>query len=449
MLKELIERRAGAVPRYTSYPTAPHFNPQVDAQTYASWLAKVPADARVSLYVHIPFCDRLCWFCGCNTKQTNRYAPVEAYLEVLYKEIAAVGGHLAKGVTIDAIHFGGGSPTMLEPADIVKLNGVLRQHFQFAQDAEFSVEIDPNDMTEPRFDAFAAAGMTRASLGVQDFDPVVQTAINREQTFEQTKTVVDGARKRGVHSVNLDVLYGLPHQTVRSVEDTVRQCLSLDPDRIALFGYAHVPWMKTHQKMIDESVLPDAVERFEQQETAAALLAAAGYEPVGMDHFAKPSDGLAKAAQNGKLRRNFQGYTDDVAAVLIGLGTSAIGELPQGYVQNAPATGDYKRRIEETGLAAVRGFAISEDDVMRRALIGKLMCEFGFTRQWLEDEFGPRSKVLIEEANYLAVSDPDELFAREGDTYIVTEKGRPFVRVVAAAFDAYLSTGKARHSAAV
>ncbi len=449
MNKQLVERYSTAVPRYTSYPTAPHFTPRIDADTYRKWLGAVANGTRVSLYVHIPFCDRLCWFCGCNTKQVRRYDPVAGYLESLHAEIAAVGDQLADGVTVSALHFGGGSPTMLAPDDIQRLNEVLRAHFTFEPNAEISVEMDPNDMTEDRFDAFAGIGMTRASLGVQDFEDIVQQAINREQTFEQTKSVVDGVRARGVRSVNLDILYGLPHQTVESVEKTVRQCISLDPDRIALFGYAHVPWMKKHQTMIDESVLPGAYERFVQQDHAARILVEAGYEPIGMDHFAKPTDSLAVALREGRLRRNFQGYTDDRAPVLIGLGTSAIGQLPQGYVQNSPASGDYQRRVGESGLAAVRGYELSADDVMRAAVIEKLMCEFAFSRDWVMGAFGDRAAVIVEEADYLAAADKDGFFERDGGLYRVTAKGKPFVRVVASHFDAYFGEGKARHSVAV
>ncbi|MBZ0163838.1 MAG: oxygen-independent coproporphyrinogen III oxidase [Notoacmeibacter sp.] len=449
MNKELVERYATAVPRYTSYPTAPHFSPRIDSAKYGEWLGGVAAGTHVSLYVHIPFCDRLCWFCGCNTKQVQRYDPVATYLASLHGEIATVGARLADGVTVSALHFGGGSPTMLEPADIARLNEALRLGFAFEPDAEISVEMDPNDMTEDRFDAFAAIGMTRASLGVQDFDEAVQAAINREQTFEQTKGVVDGVRARGVRSVNLDILYGLPHQTVESVDKTVHQCISLDPDRIALFGYAHVPWMKKHQTMIDETALPGAWERFVQQDHAAKILVAAGYQPIGMDHFAKPGDSLAVALREGRLRRNFQGYTDDRAPVLIGLGTSAIGQLPQGYVQNSPASGDYQRRIAECGLAAVRGYELSQDDVMRSAVIEKLMCEFKFSRDWVRGKFGDGASAIIEEADYLAGADAEGFFARDGDTYRVTDIGKPFVRVVASHFDAYFGAGKARHSVAV
>lgn len=449
MHNELIERYAKPVPRYTSYPTAPHFTPDIDAREYRSWLEAIEAATPLSLYAHIPFCDRLCWFCGCTTKQVQRYDPVEVYLDSLCAEIAHAGDAVTGQAPVRALHFGGGSPTMLKAGDINLLGDTLRAHFSFAADAEISVEMDPNDMTEDRFDAYAAIGMTRASLGVQDFDPAVQKAINREQTVEQTRSVVDGVRRRGVHSVNLDILYGLPHQTVDSIERTVRACLDMDPDRIALFGYAHVPWMKKHQTMIDETVLPGLVERFRQQDHAAAMLRDAGFVAIGFDHFAKPSDSMARAATAGTLKRNFQGYTTDDAPVLIGLGASAIGQMPQGYVQNSPASGDYQRRIANDGFATVRGVRLTDEDIMRRAVIEKLMCDFAFTGDWVRDTFGQQASRIIAEADSLVASDRDGLFARDGGTYHVTETGRPFVRVVAAHFDAYLHKGVARHSAAV
>ena len=338
---------------------------------------------------------------------------------------------------------------MLEAADIRELGARLRSAFTFAPDAEISVEMDPNDLSEDRFDAFAAIGMTRASLGVQDFDPKVQAAINREQTFEQTRDVVDGVRARGVNSVNLHILYGLPHQTVESVAATVRACLEMDPDRIALFGYAHVPWMKKHQTMIGEDHLPGTIERFRQQEHAADILLAAGYEIIGIDHFAKPADSMAIAARNRTLKRNFQGYTVDGAETLIGLGTSAISQFRQGYIQNSPATADYQRRIDEAGLGGVRGYELTSADRMRASVIERLMCDFAFSRSWALETYGEAGKIILDEADYLAASDRDGLFLRDGDMYRVPDKGRPFVRVIASHFDEYFARGTARHSAAV
>ncbi|MGQ2970281.1 MAG: oxygen-independent coproporphyrinogen III oxidase [Allorhizobium sp.] len=449
MENSLLAKYSGAVPRYTSYPTAPHFHEDIDCGKYAQWLQAITGKERISLYVHVPYCDRLCWFCACHTKHTLKYEPIAIYLESLKKEIAAVGALVSRDAAVTAVHFGGGSPTMVRPDDLIDLMAALRSAFRFADDVEISVEMDPNDLDEPRYDALAAIGMTRASLGVQDFHPEVQKAINRIQTFEQTKSVVEAVRARGVHSVNCDILYGLPHQTDTSVAETVNDILSLAPDRIALFGYAHVPWMKKHQTMIKEEVLPGLEERFAQMSLAASMLVAAGYEPVGIDHFALPSDRMAFAAREGRLRRNFQGYTDDAAEALIGLGASSIGQLPQGYVQNMPATGEYQRMADAGGLTAVRGIAVSDDDRLRRRVIEEIMCRFTVSFPELRSEFGNAVDDIVAEARAFAQSNQDRICLIEDDHFVITEAGRPFARTIAAVFDSYLSNGKGRHSIAV
>jgi oxygen-independent coproporphyrinogen-3 oxidase len=449
MPNDLVARYSKSVPRYTSYPTAPHFHDGIGEDDYRAWLARVPSDAAVSLYVHVPFCDRLCWFCGCHTKQVLRYDPIAAYLPSVHRELAEVAGALDGRGRAVAVHMGGGSPSMLAPADLVALSVQFRRHFVAAPELEFSIEIDPNDMTPDRYDGFAQAGVTRISVGVQDFDPKVQAAINRIQTFEQTREVIEGMRAKGVRSANVDVLYGLPHQTVASVGRTVEMSLDMRPDRIALFGYAHVPWMKTHQRMIDESVLPDPQQRLDQATAAAAMILAAGYVQIGMDHFALPADGLAVAAANGRLHRNFQGYTTDEAPVLLGFGASSIGGLPDGHVQNATATGEYVRRIAETGLAIARGVAFQGDDRLRGHAIERLMCDFELSFDALRRRFGASSEAVIAELRAYALNDPDELLVLVPDGVLVTDRGRPFVRVVAASIDKYLDRGKARHSVAV
>ncbi len=449
MSPELVLKLSAPVPRYTSYPTAPHFHPGVTADSYGSWLAAMPEDAAISLYLHIPFCDRLCWFCACHTKQTLKYDPVAAYLDALIAEIALVGEKLAGKGRVTAVHYGGGSPTMLKPDDMVRLDKALRAAMRFDPSAEISVEIDPNDITPAKYEALARIGLTRASLGVQDFEPKVQDAINRIQTFEQTRDVIENVRAHGARSVNIDLLYGLPHQTRASVEATLRQVLTLRPDRIALFGYAHVPWMKKHQTMIPDTLLPGPVERFAQSNRAASLLTTAGYKAIGIDHFALPEDSLALAAKEGRLKRNFQGYTDDAPDALIGLGASSIGQLPQGYVQNQAATGEYIRAVNGGSLATVRGFELEDDDRLRARVIERLMCDFAFTGTSLKAEFGEPAEAILDEAKYLIEADPEKLFCRRGDRYFITSKGRPFARSVAAGFDAYFGAGTARHSMAV
>ena len=447
MKHEDILRLSAPVPRYTSYPTAPHFHAGIDSETYANWLGALNADTKISLYLHIPFCDRLCWFCGCHTKQVQRYDPVKAYLEALHAEIDTVSGHLSGRGIVTAIHFGGGSPTLMSSGDMIAVKAHLAKAFNLSPSVEISVEIDPNDMDDDRYAGLEGLGMTRASLGVQDFAEKVQKAINRPQGFEETKAVVDRVRALGVGSVNLDMLYGLPFQTLESIEATATQVLSMRPDRIALFGYAHVPWMKKHQTMIDETALPDAPERYAQAELAARVITDAGYVPIGIDHFALPTDSLAIALKTGKLRRNFQGYTDDAADALIGLGASAIGQLPQGHIQNMPATGEYQRLVLDGKLAVVRGLEMDDEDRLRGALIEKLMCEFGFSRSALCMRYGNAALAVFAEADILVAQ--GEFLERHGDRYEIKREMQLFARQVAAKFDTYLAKGTARHSAAV
>lgn len=449
MQKDYVLKHGGPAPRYTSYPTAPHFHAGIDGDVYARWLRQLKPGQTLSLYIHIPWCDRLCWFCGCNTKQTRRYDPLNTYLAALENEIETISGLVDPGCRVTALHLGGGSPTMLKPEHMVWLDKALRSRFHFEDNAEISVEMDPNDLDADKYDALAEIGLTRASIGVQDFDEKVQQAINREQTFEQTREVVEQVRARGVRSVNCDVLYGLPHQTRHSVDRTIEQVVSLRPDRIALFGYAHVPWMKTHQKMIDEAALPDVTERFAQMNRASSLLTAAGYTAIGIDHFALPADSLATAAASGAMRRNFQGYTSDTADALIGIGASSIGQLPQGYIQNQPSTGEYQRQVNLGRLPVVRGFELSEQDRLRARIIELLMCDFAFSFSTIRHEFGGAAEQVLDEAEYLAGCDTDGMVEFSGGLFQVTNKGRPFVRSIASAFDSYFGEGAARHSLAV
>ncbi|MCD1636679.1 oxygen-independent coproporphyrinogen III oxidase [Martelella mediterranea] len=446
--RQLLEKFSEPVPRYTSYPTAPHFHEGVDPVTARQWITALGAGQKLSLYVHIPYCDRLCWFCACHTKHTLKYEPVAAYLESLKHEIETMGRLVSPDVIVTGLHWGGGSPTMLKPEDMHRLMGWLRSVFTFADDAEISVEMDPNDLDEARYDALAEIGVTRASLGVQDFDPKVQKTINRLQTFEQTAEVIAAMRKRGVRSVNCDLLYGLPYQTLDTMAKTVADIISLKPDRIALFGYAHVPWMKKHQVLIPEHALPDAEERFRQMSLAAGMLVEAGYEAIGIDHFALADDTLAKAARTGRLRRNFQGYTDESADALIGLGASSISQLPEGYWQNMPATGEYRRMVESGDLAVVRGVALQPEDRARAFVIERIMCAYGFSVCELKARFDAGTDDIIAEAKTYAGENPDVcVYDRFG--FRLKNEAFPFARSVAAVFDTYLGRGKGRHSAAV
>ncbi len=445
MNPEVVKRYSSPVPRYTSYPTAPHFSPAVGPEQYAAWLRALPARARLSLYMHIPFCHELCWYCGCNTKAARRYDPIAAYLESLMAEIEHVSALITPAHEVAHIHWGGGSPNVLSADDIARLDKLTRARFRAGGVAEFAVEIDPRTLTVEQVAAFAGAGVTRVSIGVQDFDPKVQAAINREQSFATTARAVAWFRERGVTAINIDLVYGLPRQTRASVEETIRQVLALEPDRIAIFGYAHLPSRIKHQSLIDEAALPDAVERFAQSSRLARILAAAGYVRVGLDHFARAGDALA----SGSVNRNFQGYTSDSADALIGLGASAIGRLPEGYVQNAVPAADYARRIGENGLATARGAVLTGEDRMRGFVIERLMCDLAFPADELKRRFGDAARPVLDEALSLIESDSDRLVERTGDGFRVTARGRPFIRTIAACFDSYLGQGEARHSQGV
>ncbi|MGE0500554.1 MAG: oxygen-independent coproporphyrinogen III oxidase [Rhizobiaceae bacterium] len=441
-----LSRIGESVPRYTSYPTAPHFHAGIGDTTVREWLGAVEPCEPVSLYLHIPFCDRLCWFCACHTKQIRRYEPVAQFLVALRDEIELVAA-ARSGLRVGAVHFGGGSPTMLRPDGLIDLDRSLRNAFDYSPGTSVCVEIDPNDMDEARLDALAAIGLTRASLGIQDFEPRVQAAINREQGFDVTSSVVEGLRRRGIGSVNFDLLYGLPHQTIESIAATVRLVLSLGPDRLALFGYAHVPWFKKHQTMIDEAWLPGAEDRLAQSLVAADMIRQAGYVQIGLDHFAKPCDSLAVAAARGRLRRNFQGYTDDACETLVGLGPSSVSRYAQGHAQNVHSTGEYRRLVAEGRLPVIRGVDLSADDRVRGWVIERLMCDFGFDAQEARTRFGPRADPIL--ATAATLSEIERLLERRGERFIVPDAERVLVRTIAARFDAYLPGGAARHSVAV
>ncbi|HEU4380754.1 MAG TPA: oxygen-independent coproporphyrinogen III oxidase, partial [Hyphomicrobiaceae bacterium] len=412
---------------------------------YVSWLAALPANARLSLYVHIPFCHSLCWYCGCNTKATHRYAPVAAYLRSLLDEIANVSQLMPNPHAVQHIHWGGGSPNILAAGDIAGLAEALRVKFSIDRAAEFAVEIDPRHMDGGKLETFARAGVTRVSIGVQDFDSSVQAAIGRTQSFETTRATIEELRHRGIASINIDLMYGLPHQTRKSVERTVEQVLLLAPNRIAVFGYAHLPERMIHQRLVPADRLPDALERFAQASRVACRLTQAGYVRVGLDHFAKPGDPLAE----GAVHRNFQGYTNDQADALIGLGASAIGRLPEGYAQNAVAVGDYERRVRAYGLATARGIALTNEDKVRGHVIERLMCDLVFSADDLRRRFGRAAEGVIHEAEALVEADRNSLIEPTGEGFKVTERGRPFVRSIAARFDTYLGRGTARHAAGV
>jgi oxygen-independent coproporphyrinogen-3 oxidase len=440
---------AARVPRYTSYPTAPHFHSGIDAETYRAWLAALPADVPLSLYIHVPFCDTLCWFCGCNTTVVNSYAPVAGYFELLVREIEMVAAATPSGHSVTLVHFGGGSPTLLRPGDIHHLDRQLRQSFNIAPTAEIAIEIDPRGFGAEMATALAGIGVTRASIGVQDCDPMVQRAINRVQPADVTTEAVRLLRRVGINALNIDLIYGLPHQTVAGLLRTIETILPLGPDRLAIFGYAHVPHFKKHQNLIPAAALPGIEERFAQAEAAREMLETRGYVPIGIDHFAKPSDALAIAKATGCLARNFQGYTTDNAPALIGLGASSIGALPQGYVQNFADVPSWRRALLRGNFPTAKGVALTVEDRVRRAVIERLMCDLSADLDRIAGDFGKTPALLAGALSNLQPYVAEGIVSITGGHLAIAPEWRAAARLVCAAFDSYLDVSARKHALAV
>ena len=427
--------RKPRLPRYTSYPTALQFD-GLDGRQHASWLSAFPDDEAVSLYFHIPFCDQLCWFCGCYTHIANKYDAVRKYLDVMLQELAWTSAWTGRR-KVSHIHFGGGSPTMLEADDFIRLMDAVGEVYEILPDAEIAVEVDPRTLSREKVVAYGQCGVNRVSMGIQDFDEKVQKTINRIQTTELIETCLRWFRASGINDINFDLIYGLPSQTQETIRQTVLQTVFYRPSRIALFGYAHVPWMKKHQAMINSETLPGPSQRQAMFDLARQTLMDCGYKAIGLDHFALPGDSLLEAYETGALRRNFQGYTADVADTLIGFGASAISSLPDGYAQNSTDMRVYRQRIEAGESPVVRGVAVTKEDHLVRQLISDLMCfqqvdpeararEFGLTCDFTR-EFRAFDDLI--RAGYLDSN---------GTSYRITEAGRPFLRAICSVFDRYL-----------
>jgi oxygen-independent coproporphyrinogen III oxidase len=437
------------VPRYTSYPTAPHFSTHFPAATYREWLARLDPDEPISLYLHVPFCKQMCWYCGCNMKLAARYSPVAAYVRHLLEELDLIAAALPARMPVSHLHFGGGTPTVLEPEDLAAVMARLTMRFHLLPDAEIAIESDPRTLTDAMIQQIGVLHFNRASFGVQEFEPRVQAAINRIQPPEMVERAVGGLRAAGVPNINFDLIYGLPHQTTAALCRTVEQCVAMKPDRIALFGYAHVPWVAKNQRMINDNSLPTAFERAEQAQAAAAALVSSGYTRIGIDHFARPGDSLAMAAAEGSLHRNFQGYTSDVARTLIGIGATAIGRTPQGYVQNASETGAWSRAVVAGKLPVARGHVLREQDSLRAHVIERIMCDGSVNLSAAGRPLGFDEDWYVEEVPELIRLQNDRLLTYADGKLALTPEGVPLARVVAAVFDTYLRDSTARHSVAV
>lgn len=435
------------VPRYTSYPPANHFGNDVGLRHQSTWLSQVDPDTPVSVYVHIPFCKRLCWFCACRTQGTQTMRPVDAYVEVLKAEIVSIRNSLPDGARMGRLHLGGGTPTILSPKTMRGLLATLFSAFERTDDFEFSVEIDPTEASDALLSTLIDHGMNRASIGVQDFAPKVQEAIGRPQSLEQTTRVVDFLRAGGLKAINLDLLYGLPFQTKASFLETLSHVIDMAPDRLAIYGYAHVPWMSKRQVLIKAETLPDTQARFELANTAHDVLSAVGYHAIGIDHFATENDSLFKAQQTGTLRRNFQGYTDDQSATLIGLGASAISRFPEGYQQNAVATSAYQDRIADSGMAGHKGYLMREHDLLIARIIEDLMCTFALPTHALTQDF-PEHEALIRQTTVALMSQFGDVFQLTGKGLKMRPETYPLVRIVASFIDRFASDDVA-HAAAI
>lgn len=443
----ILVKYDGQFPRYTSYPTAPHFSDKVDAKKYETWLKDLPEKQNLSLYFHIPFCDKLCWYCGCYTTITKRYAPVENYVQILIHEIRLIADLIKeKNHKISHIHFGGGSPTILFPGTFYDLMHEVRSHFAINDDAEIAIEIDPRNINEEKIRTYAQEGINRASIGVQDFNDEVQKAINREQSFDVVYECVKLLRKHKIEKVNLDLIYGLPKQTVEMVKKNIDYSLLMNPDRIALFAYAHVKWKKKQMRLIDEDDLPESLDRNIMYQEAASKLEEEGYYSIGLDHFVKKNDSMFKSFSDGKIKRNFQGYSSDSADVLIGLGVSSISYLPEGYVQNTLDFESYKKDILSKKLPVIKGIEIAEDDKIRKKIIDELMCYMEVDLIKICESYNLDYDHFSDEIAALENLRKDGLVRTKSNKIRINLAAPQISRIICSLFDRFFESGQQKHS---
>ncbi len=443
----LLEKYNRPGPRYTSYPTALHFHEGFGAREFQEEIVctnQGENQQELSLYLHFPFCRSLCYYCGCNVIITRNPHRIAAYLEDLKAEIRRVAGMLRPGRPVVQMQWGGGTPTYLSPAQIADVFAHVQKHFTFAPDAEISIEIDPRNLTPEHLPVLQKLGFNRVSFGVQDFEPRVQAAVNRIQPEELTRRVVAESRDLGFHSINIDLIYGLPYQTVDSYAKTLDKVIDIGPDRLAVFNYAHVPWLKKHQRVIPETALPDTRTRLAMFKQIIEQLTAAGYVYIGLDHFARPGDELAVAMRNKTLYRNFQGYNTRAGTEVFAFGITAISQLNRVYAQNVKETGSYHQRLAEGELATAVGFRLSEDDRLRRHVITDLMCNLQILKTEVSRQFGiDFDRYFAAELVDLEPFVRDGLLTMEADRILVKPEGRLVIRNIAMVFDRYLREAKA------
>jgi oxygen-independent coproporphyrinogen-3 oxidase len=447
---DLIRKYAIPGPRYTSYPPATQFTADLPALRLDEAIAadNAPGAGPVSLYFHLPFCETRCWYCGCTTVITRRTDAAAEYLDDLAREVRLTAARMDRTRPVTQIHFGGGTPTFFPPAELRRLGALIAENFNVAPDCEFSVEIDPRRLSEDHIAALREIGATRASLGVQDTDSRVQLAIHRWQPQNLNRQAIGWLRQHGFKSVNVDLIYGLPLQTPETFARTIADVLTLNPDRLSVFSYAHVPWIKPAQRIFDDrEQLPTPEEKLAMCEVAHRLLTAAGYVDIGLDHFARPDDELALAQRAGTLHRNFQGYSTNADASLYGFGMSSISSTRDSYRQNHKDIVAWRAALRAGQLPTDRGLRLSEEDIRRRTLIMRLMCDRGLNYASLSRELGVDvAQTYAREIASLADLEADGIVRRTPGGFEITRRGAPLLRVVAMRFDAYLSTAPNRHS---
>lgn len=435
--QDLIQKYNYSGPRYTSYPTALEFNEQFNEQDFLTSVTLYP-EKPLSIYVHIPFCHKLCYFCGCNKMVTRQHHKVTKYLEALKQEIIN-RAPLFKNKIVTQMHWGGGTPTYLNDEEIGWLIDVLKDNFQFANNIEQSIEIDPREITPKTIDHLALVGFNRLSMGIQDFNQEIQTLINREQDENLIANLIKQARKRDFASISLDLIYGLPKQTVESFTDTLNKVIALSPDRLSVFNYAHLPTRFAAQRKIKDEDLPAAIEKLKILQNSIEQLTQAGYTFIGMDHFAKPTDELAIAQQQGILHRNFQGYTTHGDADLLGLGVSAISMLGDSYAQNQKDLQIYQSEVQKKGNALWKGFTLNQDDKIRRDVIKQLICHFNLNKTTIENRYQIKfDDYFAEDLQLLAPLVKDGLVENKADSLIVSAKGQMLIRNICMCFDIYM-----------
>ncbi len=438
---DLLEKYDRRGPRYTSYPSAQKFTDSVGRETFRREMGPFQStrDEAISLYVHIPFCPNRCLFCGCNTVITRNRDLVNEYLKNLYHEIRLIADRLPSGRRVAQLHWGGGTPSYLKPYQIEELMDTITNHFRLTDDPEISVELDPRGMNLDQMRTMEEAGFNRVSIGVQDFDPDVQEAVKRKQSGDETGRVVHWARCANMDSVNIDLIYGLPHQTPETFDRTLDRVIEMNPDRLAVYNYAHVPEMKPHQRAMPEDALPDPRTKLRLLQQSVERLTGAGYEFIGMDHFAKPDDELCRAQRNGTLHRNFQGYSTKAGLDLFGLGLSGISMLDRVYVQNVKRLSEYIDRIENDRLPTTRGYRLTDEDRLRRRVIMELMCNLELDTKFIERRYDidfPRH--FRTELDELRRFQEDELITCTDDRIRIHPEGRLVIRNICMAFDEYV-----------